>query len=195
MAIIRDPTTFSMHFGVHPRVLKNLGVLDPTLNVDTKLFIDPLLMVESEHPEIAQDAQSHYERYFGLLIELLCRSREDGDVAWRGAVKLLSFPEVKWTCLGYGADTVSGSGSGAFTRQQVMGTAQEIVRMGIDNPDLFTALGLLEDGIGPDRISDMATNIILPELAAFNERLLPQLGVPTERVVRTLRNGTEIDAR
>ena len=35
------------------------------------------------------------------------------------------------------------------------------------------ALGVFEDGIGPDRISDITVSVILPDLLAFNERVLP----------------------
>ena len=53
-----------------------------------------------------------------------------------------------------------------------MQTAREIVDLGVDDPDLFVAMGLFEEGIGPDRISDMASNVILPDLLAFNVRVL-----------------------
>jgi hypothetical protein len=52
-----------------------------------------------------------------------------------------------------------------------MQTAKAIVDLGIDDPDLFVAMGLFEEGIGPDRISDMATNVIFPDLIAFNTRI------------------------
>jgi hypothetical protein len=39
----RNPTTFSRWFKVTPKALDKLGVLDPTLAIDTRLFIDPLL--------------------------------------------------------------------------------------------------------------------------------------------------------
>jgi hypothetical protein len=71
----------------------------------------------------------------------------------------------------------------------LMQTAKEIVDLGVVDPDLFVALSLFEEGIGPDRISDMATNIILPDLLAFNLRVLKQLRVPTKRLTITLKNG------
>ena len=56
MAKVRDPILFSKHFGVDPDVLAKLGVLDPMLNADTKLFIDPLLLRESGHAAINSGA-------------------------------------------------------------------------------------------------------------------------------------------
>ena len=131
MARIRNPVRFSTHFGIADTLLKKLGALDPTLNADTKLFIDPFLVPMSRHPEIAKGGRKTYEQHFEKVIKLLAGSKKYGDVAWRSARRLMEFPEVKWTCLGYGAQTISGSGSGAFTTDGVMQTAREIVDLGI----------------------------------------------------------------
>lgn len=189
MAKISNPTTFSSHFKISPKLLSKLGVLDPSLNVDTKLFIDPFLLAQSRHREIAKGGRSTYEKRFKTVISFLSKSKVKEDVAWRSARRLMEFPEVKYTCLGYGAASVSGSGSGAFTTDGVMGTAKEIVDLGVEDPDLFVAMGLFEEGIGPDRISDMTANVILPDLLAFNKRVLPKLKVPTKTVTIRLRNG------
>ena len=147
----------------------------------TKLFIDPFLIPQSKHPEIAKKGYQTYRKHFETVIKLLKASKKADDVAWRSARRLMEFPEVKWTCLGYGAQSVSGSGSGAFTRDGVMQTAREIVDLGVDDPDLFVAMGLFEEGIGPDRISDMASNVLLPDLLAFNARVLNILKIPTKK--------------
>lgn len=194
MAKISNPLRFSTHFGVDPKKLTKLGVLDPTLNVDTKLFIDPFLMPMSRHPEIAKGGRKTYEKHFETVIKLLAGSKRPEDAPWRSARRLMEFPELKYTCLGYGGNSISGSGSGAFTTDGVMQTAREIVDLGVDDPDLFVAMGLFEEGIGPDRISDMATNVILPDLLAFNTRVLKGLGVPLKSVTITLKNGNSYKA-
>jgi hypothetical protein len=40
MAKIRDPLPFAEHFGIDPVKLERIGILNPVLNVDTKLFIE-----------------------------------------------------------------------------------------------------------------------------------------------------------
>ncbi|MBI1650199.1 hypothetical protein [Hyphomicrobium sulfonivorans] len=194
MAKISNPVRFSAHFGIDEKVLAKRGVLNPTLNVDTKLFIDPFLIPLSAHPEMAKGGRKTYERHFETVIKLLAGSKQLGDTAWRNARRMMEFPEIKWTCLGYGGQSVSGSGSGAFTTNGVMQTAREIVDLGVDDPDLFVAMGLFEDGIGPDRISDMATNVILPDLLAFNARVLKGLKVPTKKLSLNLKNGSSYEA-
>ena len=189
MAKFRSPKLFSQHFGVESEELARLGVLDATLNLDTKLFIDPLLLEKSQHIELSKGARSSYGHHFGKVIKFLQRTKAPNDVAWRSARRLLSFPEVKWTCLGYGAQSVSGSGSGHDMTTQYVDTARQIVELGIDDPDLFAAMALFEDGVGPDRVSDMTTNVILGDLVRFNERVLKELHVPTEAVELQLLNG------
>jgi hypothetical protein len=69
-----------------------------------------------------------------------------------------------------------------------METAKQIVDLGVRDPDLFVALALFEEGIGPDRLSDMTTNVILDALVDFNARILDELGVPGEPFVLEGRN-------
>lgn len=194
MAKIRNPTRFSIYFGVDEKLLSANGILNPTLNADTKLFIDPFLLPTSDHPEISRGGLATYRKHFETVIKLLSASKQEGDVPWRNARRLMEFPEVKGTCLGFGAQSISGSGSGSFTTAGVMQTAKAIVDLGVDDPDLFVAMGLFEEGIGPDRISDMATNIILPDLLQFNKRVLPLLGVPTKQVTIALKSGASYTA-
>jgi hypothetical protein len=194
LARIKNPVRFSSHFGVSEEVLTRLGALNPTLNADTKLFIDPFLIPDSRHPEIAEGGHQTYRQHFETVIKLLAASKSEGDVPWRNARRLMEFPEIKGPCLGYGAQSVSGSGSGAFTTVGVMQTAKAIVDLGIDDPDLFVAMGLFEEGIGPDRISDMATNVILPDLLKFNTRILAELEIPTKKITLTLKNGASYSA-
>jgi hypothetical protein len=59
MAKIRNPARFLEHFKVDTGLLTKFGVLNPTLNADTKLFIDPLLLGDSAHPEISGEGRQH----------------------------------------------------------------------------------------------------------------------------------------
>jgi hypothetical protein len=145
--------------------------------------------------EIREGARTTYEAHFTTVIKLLRASRDRTDVAWRSAVRYLSFPEIKWTCLGYGAASVSGSGSGSDMTGVVTATSKEIVDLGVEDPDLFVAMALFEEGFGPDRISDMATNVIFKDLLAFNERILPMLSLPVKSMTLRLLNGKTFDAK
>lgn len=92
----------------------------------------------------------------------------------------MDFPEFSATCLGYGVASVTGSGFGPKKRSKVLRTAKEIVDLGVEDPDVFLLIPLLEESIGPDLISDMTTRIIAPDLAAFTQRVLGSISLPTQ---------------
>lgn len=184
MGKIKNPINFSTAFKVDKNAVISADVVDVILNADTNLFIDPLLLEESKHQEFSRGAFSTYNEYFKTIIKLLAASKTEGDIAWKNAKRLFQFHEISWTCLGYGG-SVRGSGFGNELIASTLSTAKEIVDLGITDVDLFMALALFEEGIGPDRISDMTTNIILPDLLSFNERIITELNLtPSEHQIR-----------
>jgi hypothetical protein len=180
MGKISNPATISSEFGIDESVLDNLGIVNTLLNTDTLVFIDPLLLEESGQKEIREGAYRSYRERFEQIIKLLSASQRVDDVPWRNAKRLFHFSEISWTCLGYGT-TVKGSGFGKDLISSTLDTASQIVALGIDDIDLFMALALFEEGIGPDRISDMTTNIILFDLIAFSDRVNKTLKIPTKQ--------------
>ena len=96
---------------------------------------------------------------------------------------------MPFTCLGYGASTIRGSGGGTVQTNTLVQTAAEIIDLGVTDPDLFVAMALFEEGVGPDRISDMTTKVILPVLIAYTKEACQTLGIPRESVTFTLSNG------
>jgi len=193
MAKITNPIRFSDQFKLKPGLLESLGSLDPTLNADTRLFMDPMLLSVSRHREM-RSAKTAYDAHFASIIKFLRLTKSQDDVAWKSAYRCLSFPEIKWTCLGYGGQSVVGSGAGDGLTMQVIDTARQIVALGVDDPDLFVSMALFEPGFGPDRISDMTANVILNQLLQFNERVLQNLSVPRQSCTLQLRNGNSYTA-
>lgn len=180
LAKLTTPTSLSTAFSIDPKQLDMLGVVDAQLDVDTRLFIDPLLLYQSSHVEMNQQATAAYENRFNEIIKLLSKSKVKNDVCWKAAKKKFNFSEISNTCLGYGS-SVRGSGFGPELVEATLDTAKEIIDLGIDDVDMFMALALFEDGIGPDRISDMTTNIIIDSLVAFTARVNQTLNLPTKQ--------------
>lgn len=175
----KEPVTFSMAFAIEGDNVTRAGAIDITLNCDTNLFIDPLLLAECADHEFGACANEAYVRRFETIVELLSESTEKNDFAWRNAERLFVFPEVRYTHLGYSGG-VGGSGSGAKIRGSLMENSREAIRIGIRNPNLFLVLSLFEEGVGADRISDMVTQIVQPCLCRFTTRVANELGIPCE---------------
>ena len=88
MSKIQEPILFSSYFGIEPNVLDDHGLIDPFLNVDTQLFIDPVLLEKSTNEIISNDSLATFKDHFSKFIRLLDISENEGDVAWKGAQKL-----------------------------------------------------------------------------------------------------------
>ena len=172
-----------------PEALDKLGVFDVTLNIDTKLFPDPLLLEKSQHKEMTA-ARPQFEQYFDTVRKLVAASGGNPQTkAWNAAFRLLRFPEIKGTCLGYGSESIAGSGVGIEMTKRLLESAIEVVGLGIDDPDLFMAIGLFEKDFGPDLIGDMFTNVCFDAIIKFNKRILRKLKIPTKTYPVRLANG------
>lgn len=186
----KEPVTFSSAFGLTSEDISSAGAIDVTLNCDTKLFIDPLLLGESDNIEFRKCAREAYEQRFQLVIKLLAASVAHNDKAWKAARTQLSFPEMKYTHLGYSKGE-TGSGLGTLLTDELIQSAKEIIDLGVTDPDLFVALSLFEDNVGADRISDMTSHIVLKCLIDFTARACEKLKIPTnEFAIRELGNET-----
>ncbi len=187
MAIIKNPRKFTDHFGVPLAKFRQAGLLDPVLNADTQLFIDPLLLEKSNHPLIQGAGAEKFRNRFQKIYELL-NHRPRTEVIERALDRLLQFQEIAGTCLGYTAGGVSGRGMGREKRARFMHVASQVEQVGRTDPRLLPVLAILESGIGADLISDMTANIIIEELAQITLEFCVKNNVPTEKI--TLQNGT-----
>jgi hypothetical protein len=169
---------FSDQFGVDAGWLESKGLFNPTLDVDSPLFIDPFLLPGSKHKEFSGAGFEAYEGHFSEICRRLLISEQPGDKAWVAALKMFQFGEVaglNGTCLGYSKHSTSGRAFGKIKSRKSVNWANNVIRLGVKDPELFSALPLFEDGIGPDLISDMTTKIILKEIVAFNNRILNEI--------------------
>lgn len=174
------PIKFSEHFGIDETQLAELGVFDPILNHDTKLFTEPMLLKDSKSL-LMQEAFIVYKDFFANLMRLLKLSVQIGDKCWREAKRRVQFPEYKYTCIGYGTGTINGAGSGSYLNEKILESAKEIIDRAKDDPSIFLLLPLLEEGIGPDIISDMTQNIIDDKICEYTVEIMSKLGIKGAR--------------
>ena len=80
----KKPVHFSDHFGIDKTKLNELGVFDPILNFDTKIFVEPLLLKESGN-EVIRNSYKNYQNFFSTLLLLLQKSKKVDDRCWRAA--------------------------------------------------------------------------------------------------------------
>lgn len=184
MAKLINPALFSQYFGISSDILDREGFVDPILNCDTKLFIDPLLLSTSKFDLINKNGLAAIKHEYGKVIKLLRVSQSKGDKAWRDSYKYLSLDERAETGLGYGGSSTSGSSRSDEIKQKILSTAKEIINLGEDDPEVISLMGLFEEGIGPDTISDMTTNFILPYLCELTEIFCQKYRIKVRKYIR-----------
>ncbi len=170
--------SFSTVFGIAESELRKLGILNPTLDVDARLFIDPFLLPHSKHAEFNECAFSKYEEHFTQIYNLISLSDEEGDKAWKAALRQFQFSESKGmsgTCLGYSKTSTHGHAFGPKKAAQSLRWAKQVIDLGVKDPEMFSSLSLFEDGIGADLISDMIAAITIECIIKFNHRVLDEL--------------------
>lgn len=169
MARVQNPILFSKYYGIDRAALDAAGLIDPFLDVDIPLFIDPILLEKSSNQRIMREGVETFRRHFQGYVRLLAISRQEGDAAWRGAERQLDLSEPPENGLGYGGSGRSGSSRPEEIRRAIMRTSKEIVELGADDPEMISLMGFFEEDVGPDTISDFTTRVIIDVLAAITE--------------------------
>ncbi|MFL1461606.1 hypothetical protein ACI6QG_05340 [Roseococcus sp. DSY-14] len=178
MPSLINPELFSSRFNINSTELNRAGLLDPILNADTKLFIDPLLIAKSVNKTISKRGNNLLIERFTNIVKLVDSSQKQNDTPWRAAAKLLDLDERPETGLGYGGATTKGNSRPEEIRQKIIQTAHEIVHLGAKNPEIISLMGLFDEGVGPDTISDLTANAIYPALAEITEDFCKKQSIP-----------------
>jgi hypothetical protein len=178
MAKIKDPILFSKHFGIKEEILIDAGFIDPFLNVDTQLFIDPVLLEKSENEVVCENGINAFKNHFNNFVRLLLISEKEGDAAWKAAQNLLDLHEPAENGLGYGGSSRSGSSRPNKIRDSMMRTSKEIISLGSKDPEMISLMGFFEEEVGPDTISDFTTRVIIKQLAEITEKFCLDNKIP-----------------
>lgn len=169
------PLSFTDAFDLNKDQFDSTGSFDPILDVDSKLFIDPALLEIACQPEFRK-SREEIEHFFSGLIALLKHSFTEGDRFWKRADRMLSFKEIKGTCLGYSENGTSGNGIGRQLRTQILHSIKELADAGAEDPILFELLGAFEEGVGCDRISDLITFKLIDRICTYTGRVTKECG-------------------
>lgn len=142
---------------------------DAILNADTELFVDPFLVFREKrgfwrtaHDEIIQ----HFDVAFRLIAEGALNPQ---SLSYQKALHLLTFREPKELGLGYTAKGTAGAGGGRGYALGIAAAIGNAIRRGLEHPRHFEELGILNEGIGADRISDITCTILKRRLIQYTQ--------------------------
>lgn len=170
---------FSTEFQLERTVVDDW--FDPILNADTRLFVDPFLIFKEQ-------GDSEWAGSHGVLIEHFCecfRLLAEGNcnpntIPYRKAVALLTFPEPKEFCLGYTSIGTSGAGGGRGYARAIARAMCNAISRGKTHLRHFEELGIFNEGIGADRISDITCNILKTQFIDYTQSAATLRDIPME---------------
>jgi hypothetical protein len=172
---------FSEAFDITPT--KRDDWFDPILDTDTPLFIDPFLIFKeqgsSEWAGAHDQLIGHFDTCFHLIAE---GNRNCASVPYKKALRLLTFPEPKEICLGYTKSGTGGAGGGKEYAKLIAEAMEAAIDRGLTDLKHFEELGILNEGIGPDRISDFTCNVLRARLITYTKRVVTRHRLSTRPV-------------
>lgn len=174
MNINDDYTLLSEYLGIGKK-LTDAGVFDCYIKQDSKFFVNILLLKTTKIPEF-KNSYNKINSFFNDLVTLLLSadSKDMENRFFSEAVNKFQFNEYKELNLGF-SESKGGSGFGGKLSEKTIRDAFDIIKKGNEKPELFHLVGLFEDNVGPDRISDMICGIINDDIEKYTKRIFKQL--------------------
>lgn len=156
---------FSDYFEVEHKLVEQYGAIDISLVCDLPLFIDPMLIFNSEK-KVYQKLHENIVSYFTYLLEKTKMTKNKGVLK-----AYFTFKEVKNTWLGYSKKENKGRGLGTNFANFLFDNLTFVVNTNSISTDIhIEKVLLLYDGNGKDKISDLTTNLILGYLAEYTQK-------------------------
>ena len=169
----------SEFLGLEGDELEQHGVFDAVINTDSHFFINILRLKQTKVPEFSH-SYKRINSFFSDIMRLLCASRKKGDRFYREALAKFHFSGVNGINLGFSESGVD-AGFGKILSKKTIDDAYEIVKAGSTQPEIFQLVGLFEENVAADRLSDMVATLIKEDIVNYTKRINRLLNV----------NGTE----
>ena len=148
----------------------------PNLEQDRRLCVDPILLYKAQNVEF-RSLHNKMLEVFNYAIE------EFGKGNQKDAEYLIDFPEAYEIGLGYAVGTTKGAGLGSYLNRLVFETltaSPELVKRKLKH---IEELQLVSLGIGADRVSDIAANILKDHFIRYTRTQCEIWRIPVTKAV------------
>ena len=152
----------SQHFGID-KSQPELDFVDVDTDTDTHLFIDPYVFSKRSDVWSAKCHDAMLS-FFEAVLEAIKEGNEP-----RGQMLLNQLHEPNETCLGLSRGTPSGRGIGSLQAENLFYRLRESRAAQTGLLEELSDCELFIPGIGPDKISDVTTNIIREHLIEYTQ--------------------------
>jgi hypothetical protein len=175
MAKLRGQYRFSDHYKIH-KPQSQLDFVDIPLDTDVSLYVDPYALSVSGNDWLREcgNIVVNFFEYFLMAIQ----RQDDSKV-----MNLISnLHEPNDTHLGLSLGRPSGRGWGGKQGHLLYETLKNSTAVKSGTLKDLSDIELLIPGIGSDKISDLAINVLRGEFVAYTEEQCQLFNVPTERI-------------
>jgi hypothetical protein len=164
---------FSERFQIDADLVNAYGAIDISLVCDIPLFIDPMLIFNSDKPEY-QSLHKEIIRYFHFLYTKSEKGLSPEEIdAW------FNFSEVPNNWLGYSLVGNKGLALGkAYSRFLYQNIGFAINTNDVSKGQHIEKVMLLYEGSGKDKISDLTVNLIKRFLCEYTENFAKEYIAP-----------------
>ena len=165
----------SDYYNIPKEKFEELGILNSHIEYDVPMFVNPSLLNNSSVPEL-KDGEQKIIKHFETTIKMLQKTNGH-DGLWKALKKHFSFKEPSGVGLGTSFNSVNGRGLSGTIAENCLNTLKEIIDLGIDDPEVYKLLFLVQENIGVDRISDMICRILYDDLLKYTNNMIEKLGI------------------
>jgi hypothetical protein len=151
---------------------------DPHLTVDTRLFIDPVLLLLAG--PYWREAHDELLNHFVECYRLVARALSPDSVSANAARRLLVFPEPKEFGLGFTSQGTAGSGSAMQSAHRMADGIAVAINAGLAKPEHIEEIAILNKGLGADRISDAVCNVLKRRFIEYTQAVAERHEIPLQ---------------
>lgn len=151
---------------------------DAIVETDTKLFVDPFLIFQESLGFWAKGHDLLMDRFNKAFQFVAAGYDNHNSLAYKKALGLLKFKEPKEFCLGFTKLGTKGAGGSDIYAAAIAGAMEAAITRGLKDLKHFEELGVLNEGIGPDRISDLTCTFLKSQFVSYTQAVCQRLNVP-----------------
>lgn len=172
------------------------GVFNGYLDDDSNYYINPYLVKNCDIPEFAnaeEKIKEVFDKVVNNLQQYLDEHKEYYTKYFYNAKNEFKFKEPKCLALGNSFQGISGNGLNGKTAEECVLKILDLVKLGKVNFGIIYSMGIFQNRVGSDRVSDMVGDVLLPQLMEYSQRMYKELAITGLQKITIIHKGEKYE--